>query len=222
MRREGSSVAAKVFLYLNFLTGGNHLEKSFHRCAFAWSLSAYCIDANQLWMNGKMLLMSKSLSSPASLPKPLLCSTDTFHWREIWQENQHFASMTTMKENDFQSLIFWIQMRHFSQFSTNVPSYNFPKVAKIYWFRGQTSWTLSHKLTPWSKKPVFKRAISMMDEFSVFPITSVRYRVEVCGILMSNESRSSDNTVEQCDKIIHFPLSFAYLHHHKIQSTTLP
>ena len=115
-----------------------------------------------------------------------------------------------------------IRMRHFYWFWNNVPSYNFPKVAKIYWFRGQTSWTLSHKLTPWSKKPVFKRAISMMDEFSVFPITSVRYRVEVCGILMSNESRSSDNTVEQCDKIIHFPLSFAYLHHHKIQSTTLP
>ena len=47
------------------------------------------------------------------LPKPLLCSTDTFHWREIWQENQHFASMTTVHENYFKSIIPLISAQKF-------------------------------------------------------------------------------------------------------------
>ena len=81
-------------------------------------------------------------------------------------------------------------MTYFCQFSNIVPSCNFPKVAKIYWFRGQTSWTLSHKLTPWSKKPVFKRAISMMDEFSVFPITS-EWKFAVFSCPMSREAATT-------------------------------
>ena len=145
-----------------------------------------------------------------------------FHWHFSLTRNLTRKPTFCFNDHNERKLLENLSFSEF-KFSNIVPGCNFINVAKIYWFRGQTSWTLSHKLTPWSKKPVFKRAISMMDGFSVFPITSVRYRVEVCGILMSNESRSSsDNTVQQCDKIIHFPLSFAYLHHHKIQSTTLP
>ena len=105
MRREGSSVA-KVFLYLNFLTGGNHLEKSFHRCVplclESVCLLHWCQSIMNEWKNAfnvKITIIEERL------PKPLLCSTDTFHWREIWQENQHFASMTTVYENYLKSLI---------------------------------------------------------------------------------------------------------------------
>ena len=102
-RGEFSSSSQSLFVFELFDRWKSFGKIISQVCLESVCLLHWCQSIMNEWKNAfnvKITIIEERL------PKPLLCSSDTFHWREIWQENQHFASMTTVYENYFKSIIF--------------------------------------------------------------------------------------------------------------------